>query len=250
MVNVYGEGEQSVVLIHGLAGLFNSWEGIVPELSRHFRIYEMLLPDCRDMKEGFGIEDYHNHLVEMFGALRLRHAAVIGHSLGGQIAARLAATQEVSVSALVLVASSGLQTESDRIRRVLYKQPSKANLPQILKTIFHDPAPFLARLVDSAHTHFSDRSRFRGLIRTVRKLKGDSLEAILAQIEVPTLLVWGRDDEITPVNLAEEFRRRIRRAEVAIFPECGHAPQIEHPMQFNKLVVDFLQSAMTMSQAG
>jgi 4,5:9,10-diseco-3-hydroxy-5,9,17-trioxoandrosta-1(10),2-diene-4-oate hydrolase len=242
-VNVYGERGQAVVLIHGLAGLFNSWEHNIPALSQGFRIYEIILPDFRDAPDGLDMEDYHDYMVAMFRALGVGRAAVIGHSLGGRIAAMLAATLPAEVSALVLVASAGLPVSTETFRRVLHKQPSRDDMPQLLATVFHNPTAFHERLIDSAHETFSDRGRFRSLIRTARKLKGHSIEDALSRIEAPTLIVWGSDDKIAPVNLAEVFRSRIRGAELAIFEQCGHAPQIEYPSRFNELVAGFLGAA-------
>ena len=242
-VNTYGRGERDVVLIHGLAGLFNSWEHNIPELSRHFRVHEVLLPDYRDTREGFDIEDLSASALGALEPHRLRRPAVIGHSVGGLVAARLAATPSAGVSELVLVASSGVQTGADAMRRMLHRQPSRERLAAILGTIFHDPTPFEARLTDTAHTHFSDRARFRGLLRTARKLKEQSIREVLHRIDVPTLIVWGKDDQILPVDAAGEFVRCMKRVRLEIFNDCGHAPQIEHPGQFNRLVVEVLGAA-------
>ena len=74
-------------------------------------------------------------------------------------------------------------------------------------------------------------------------LVGYDIRHRLEEIDVPTLIVWGRNDRVVPVPAALAYKKRIDHAELVIFDHCGHLPQLERPERFNRVLEDFLQRA-------
>ena len=114
---------------------------------------------------------------------------------------------------------------------------------------FYDPVHATDELVDEVYDIVNDRSRAIRLIRMARSVQHETVTDALPRITVPTLLIWGKDDTITPPDVALTFKHHIPQAELTFIEECGHAPMIEHPAAFNRLTLDFLQRNLGASHA-
>jgi pimeloyl-ACP methyl ester carboxylesterase len=106
--------------------------------------------------------------------------------------------------------------------------------------IFHDPAHVSDELVDDVYRMLSDRTYRRFLLRVAMATRDHHMLEDLAKVQVPTMIIWGRDDTITPPFVAEQFCNNISSAELVFIDECGHAPPIEQPEEFARVLHDFL----------
>jgi pimeloyl-ACP methyl ester carboxylesterase len=97
-------------------------------------------------------------------------------------------------------------------------------------------------LVDEWHQAIHDRDFVRFLLRVSRATRDRTLCDELKQLKLPTLIVWGRNDKVTPPDVAESFRNQIDNAELRYIDECGHAPNVEQPAIFSKMLQEFLPS--------
>jgi pimeloyl-ACP methyl ester carboxylesterase len=107
---------------------------------------------------------------------------------------------------------------------------------------FYDPAHATEELVDEMLEIVNDRPRALRLIKIARSADEETVTEKLGTLPMPTLLIWGSDDVITPPDIAQEFRDRMPNAHLHFIDKCGHAPMIEHPDQFNQLTLDFLDA--------
>ena len=105
--------------------------------------------------------------------------------------------------------------------------------------IFHDPVHVTDELVERVYTMLADRKYLRFLLRVAKATRDRYMLDELADVQVPTMIIWGRNDTITPPFVAEQFCRKIRGAELAFIDECGHAPPIEQPKEFARLLHAF-----------
>jgi len=110
--------------------------------------------------------------------------------------------------------------------------------------IFHDPVHVSDELVDDVYQMLSDRHFRRFLLRVAMATRDQNMLVDLSQVQVPTLIIWGRDDSITPPSVAEQFRSNIKGAELVFIDACGHAPQIEQPKQFAQILHAFLRDTL------
>jgi len=96
-------------------------------------------------------------------------------------------------------------------------------------------------LVDEVYDIVNDRNKAIRIIATAKSAVRHNLADKLHQVDVPTLLVWGRDDQITPAFVGEQFQKLIKNSQLIFLDKCGHAPMMEHPKLFNQYLEEFLQ---------
>jgi pimeloyl-ACP methyl ester carboxylesterase len=144
------------------------------------------------------------------------------------------------VERLVLCGSAGLfeRNLSGKIPRV-----SHSFIREQASKIFHDPRHVSDDLVDDIYAMLSERDYRRFLLRVAKATRDRYMLDELSQVNVPTLIIWGRDDAITPPFVAEQFRSHIRDAGLVFLDHCGHAPPIEQPEAFARLMHAFLKDA-------
>src|SRR5918998_231540 len=223
---VVGSGPP-LILLHGLSGSSRWWSRNVPVFSRNFRTYSVDLP-------GFGqsrgvrwsrLDDIADRLADWLVAEGLPRAHVAGHSLGGAVAARLAARHPDRLDRLVLV---------DAAIRPRGTRPA-ARRAHVMRSIGRESLGFAPLLVrDFLRCH--PRSF---VAATVDALQTD-WEPHLRRINAPTLVVWGERDAITPLKLGHEIAAVVPSARLLTLAEAGHNPMWERANVFNAEVLTFL----------
>ncbi len=249
---VEGEGPD-LVLAHGLGGLFHSWSRFMPLLTRTHRVWEVGFPEfdspTTHARGGNSVQDWADDLARFFDHARLDRAAVIGNSLGGQVATTFAHAQPSRVPALVLLGSSGLGEQREgyslfqgsAVRR-LVKKLEEDVVRMILRTVFAEDSYFEDEL-PQIQARLSDRKWKLGLLGTARRVRDATILPLLPKIVSPTLLVYGENDQIVPVRFARAAAPLLPRGELEVFEGIGHAPQIERPEQTHERVERFLRAA-------
>jgi pimeloyl-ACP methyl ester carboxylesterase len=140
---------------------------------------------------------------------------------------------------LVLTGSSGLFERG--YEQGIPTSPNRDWIYDRVAEIFYDKSSIRPGIVDEVEEFLkSRRNKFR-LVKVAKSAKRTHMGEHLAKIDVPTLLVWGREDTITPLDVAHEFRDNISDRELVIFEKCGHAPMLEYPEKFSEVLEDFLQ---------
>lgn len=227
-----GRGTEQVVLIHGLAGSAVWWRRNVQALCEHYRV---VIPDLI----GFGktrrsgrlppLPGVARVLVEWMDAIELDHAHVVGHSMGGQIALHLTARYPDYVHRLVLVDAAGIPRPLTPI------EVGRSALAMAPPSTWGDPL-FLRTIVRDALT-----AGPRTLAHALWYIIGDDVGPLLPRIRVPTLIVWGENDRLIPMEHAREFREGIPGARLAVIPGAAHNPMVDQPGEFNDAVLRFLR---------
>jgi pimeloyl-ACP methyl ester carboxylesterase len=231
-----GEGEP-VVLLHGLMGAMDHWEAVLEGLGRSCRAMAPLLPIFDPLLAEPSIGELADHVVRLLDRLGVERAVVGGNSLGGHVALTLALRWPGRVSGLVLTGSSGL-FERGFTRNVPHV-PTAEYVRTKMEEIFYDPSLVTPSWVEAVRRTVTTRATALRVLQLARAAKRDSLEARLPEIAVPTLLVWGKDDRITPVEVAERFHALIPDSELVYITNCGHAPMLEHPGAFAQVVEEW-----------
>ncbi len=173
-------------------------------------------------------------------ALGIRPAAVVGASLGGHVAARMAAIDPNRVSRLVLMDSSGYGDPGDPPPPAMPADPHTLDEQKtILRILLYDQKRVTEALVKqrlAAHLKSGDaytRAHFQS--------PAEPLPPLLYAITAPTLLIWGKHDRLVPLVAACRFRRNIREATMVVIDAAAHVPQMEQPAAFNSTLVEFLK---------
>jgi pimeloyl-ACP methyl ester carboxylesterase len=177
-------------------------------------------------------------VAEFLDEIGLERAVMCGNSLGGQIALDLWSRDRERVERLILSGSAGLFERSlaggrppQLCREYIRKQACE---------IFFDPRHVDDKLVNDIYSMLSDRTYRRFLLKVAKATRNRYMLDELADVTVPTMIIWGRDDSITPPFVAQQFCDHIPAARLCFIDECGHAPPIEQPDEFAHLLDDFL----------
>jgi pimeloyl-ACP methyl ester carboxylesterase len=235
-----GHGEP-VVLLHGLMGAMDHWDSTLEALAPMCRAIAPEVPILDGARSEASVEGLAHYIGGFMDALDLPSAVVGGNSLGGHLALELALRYPARISGLVLTGSSGLFERS--FTRGVPHVPTTAFVREKMEEIFYDASLVTPGWVESVRRVLTTRASARRVLHVARSAKRSNLETRLAKVRVPTLLVWGKDDRITPPEIAERFRTLLPDAQLEFIANCGHAPMLEQPLIFNALVEDWLDES-------
>jgi 2-hydroxy-6-oxonona-2,4-dienedioate hydrolase len=235
-----GEGEP-VILLHGLMGRMDHWEGTLDRLSGTCRPMALALPIFEPWLLEASIETLVDHVRGFLDALEMPRVVLGGNSLGGHVALRVALAAPDRVSGLVLTGSSGLFERG--FSRGVPHHPTTAFVREKMEEIFFDPELVTPEWVESVRRIVTTPASALRVLRFARAARRDNIEERLGDVHSPTLLVWGREDRITPPEVAERFRRLIPHAELLWLSSCGHAPMLEWPDRFAAAVSWWLRAS-------
>jgi len=238
-----------VVLVHGLGSKKEDWLPVIGPLSQKYRL---LVPD----QIGFGrsdkplldysVQTYVDFLNELLRELRVEKASLVGESLGGWICGLYAAeitggAHLISVEKLVLVDAAGLKQE----RPIPDLNPSSlAGMRALMQAVFYDTSwlneDALRKIfADKLATH--DSYTVHSLVNNPA-LASQRMDSQLANIKVPTLVLWGKQDSLLPIAAGERYAAGIPGAKLVSFDKCGHVPSTEKTEEFLAAVNGFLGS--------
>jgi len=232
-----GEGEP-VVLLHGLMGRADHWGTVLDELGDVCRPIALSLPIFDPRLGEVSVEALGRHVVRFLDALDLGRAVIGGNSLGGHVALAIALERPDRVSGLILTGSSGLLERT--FTRSVPHRPSLEYVRARMEEVFHDPGFVTPAWVESVCELLTTRQSAVRVVRFARAAKRHRVEARLPGLRIPTLLVWGREDRITPPTVAERFLALLPDARLSYIGRCGHAPMLERPEAFADIVEGWL----------
>jgi pimeloyl-ACP methyl ester carboxylesterase len=239
----------TLILIHGLAGSSQHWQPVIAPLARHYHVIAL-------DQIGFGRSDkplidyraqtFMDFLDAFMRTRNLSRATVVGNSLGGWVAALLAIEHPDRVARLVLVDSAGTSGLADYLGPKLLTALRQSTIDDA-KTL----NPLLFAEVGNLNSEAQLRQSFTNRVSagdgyTVGKVvdaierREDLLDKHLGEIKMPTLLIWGRQDRIIPLQLGESMQRAIPGAKLVVLDHCGHAPQLECSKAFETALENFL----------
>lgn len=232
-----GQG-QVLMLLHGLFGALSNWEAVVNRFSANFRVLIPMLPIYEMPIKDAGLEGLRKFVEEFVAAMKLEDMIIMGNSLGGHVGLLYILANPSKVSKLVLTGSSGLFENG-----MGGSYPRRGSYDYVKERVvytFYDPQVASQELVDEVFETTKSIPKAMRIVAIAKSAQRNNLANDLPKITVPTLLVWGLNDTITPPMVAHEFNRLIPNSELQFIDKCCHAPMMEHPDRFNELMEDFL----------
>jgi pimeloyl-ACP methyl ester carboxylesterase len=238
-----------VILLHGLADDIGVWESVMPALAAKHRVIAL-------DQIGFGRSDkpllsyrvttFVDFLDGFLNELKIDRASLVGNSLGGWIAASYTLAHPERVERLVLADAAGYlalaKTMDPRVLAAL-RAASRDDIRYLGPLAFHNK-----RFYEDLDLAFKQRVT-AGDGYTINQvldsiIRGeDVLDGRLGAIHKPTLIVWGHEDKLIPLNFAERFHKEITGSRLEVIDNCGHMPQVECPDEFTRMVLEFLGDA-------
>jgi pimeloyl-ACP methyl ester carboxylesterase len=257
VIDTGGDGPP-LVWIHGLGGIWQNWLLNIPAFMETHRCVALDLPGFGQSELPAGelsIRGFAHTVDRVCDLLEVEDPVVIGNSMGGFTGAELAVSFPTRVSKLVLVAAAGLSTEYLSREPLLAAARAFAALtartglrgapvvkrPRLRRFALQLVVRYPERLSVPLATELVAGANAPGFIRAFDALMGYSFRDKLERIEVPVLIVWGRNDMLVPVEDAEMFEHLIGdNARSVIFDDTGHLPMLERPSRFNELLAGFI----------
>ena len=234
-----GGDKPEMVLLHGLFGALSNWDSVTPHFNNYSQTIALQLPILSGHRSEVKVKALAVY-TEYFIRLRnLQPTVLCGNSLGGHVALRLALATPEIVDCLILSGASGLYEHSVDTLPV---RPNEVFIREHMKRVFYGDQFITEEAIAEIHDILKSRVNTLNLIHAARSAKKDNLLDRLKEIKAPTLLLWGEDDEVTTMDVAEIFEREIPNAKLVTIKNCGHAPMIEHPEWFAEEVHKFLQA--------
>lgn len=252
-----------LLLLHGSGPGVTGWRnyrGNIDVFARHFRCLVLEFP-------GFGVsDDFGGHpmldaqgaAVQFVDALGLDRVDVIGNSMGGGVGINFAINHPDRIGKLVTIGGIGTNifspgpSEGIRLLQEFTEDPTRQRLVDWLNSMVYDPALVTEELIEERYALATDpatleaarrmygKSAFAAMMAMMRSSDFPMPWAVMHKVAAPTLLTWGRDDRVSPLDMALIPLRTIPHAEFHVFPNCGHWVMIEAKEAFERTVLSFL----------
>ena len=229
--------KHNTILLHGLFGGLSNWTGVIEHFEHHLNIHVPELP-LYEKYEGDTVEYLVDFLDRTITDTNLESVVLVGNSLGGHIAIRYAHRFPSKVTKLILTGSSGLY-ENTQFGSFL-KRSDYNYIRERVAATFYDPNLATDELVAEVMATTTNLAKCFAIIRAAKSTKKDNVLMSLPEIKMPVLLIWGQDDKITPPDVAWQFKDNLQDATLITLTECGHAPMMEKPVEFNQALEGFL----------
>jgi pimeloyl-ACP methyl ester carboxylesterase len=258
VVDTGGAGKPVLVFVHGLSGTWQNWLLNIPPFMDSHRVIAPDLPGFGESpmpREEISIQGYARILDGLLGQLGVESAAVVGNSMGGFVAAELALSFSTKVEKLVLVSAAGLSIEEYRRAPLLVgarawaagatwvgaRGHSVVTRPRARRIGLQLIVRYPERLSPALTYELTRGAGTRGFVPAMEALVSYGFRDKLSGIEVPTLIVWGRNDMLVPRGDAREYVQLIGdNARREMFEDTGHLAMVERPSRFNELLAGFV----------
>jgi pimeloyl-ACP methyl ester carboxylesterase len=232
-----GEGE-TLMLLHGLFGALSNFKDLIEYFKKTHKVVVPMLPllelDLLHTSVS-GLQKFLNKFIEH---RNYNNIHLMGNSLGGHVALVHALKKPERIKTLILTGSSGLFENG--MGDSYPRRGDKDYIKNKTALTFYDPAMATEELVNEVFEITNNRLKVIKILALAKSAIRNNLGEELNQIKLPTCLIWGNNDTITPPFVGEEFKKLIPNAELHFIDKCGHAPMMEVPTEFNQILEVFL----------
>jgi pimeloyl-ACP methyl ester carboxylesterase len=237
LVNFYkfgNEGKKALIFLHGWRSNGLIWKEITHQLSQDHLIYALDMPgfgESATPKKPFTVQDYANIVAEFIAKKDLKKVILIGHSFGGRVAIKLSATKPKIIEKVVLVGSAGI---------ILNKKTAQKAIARMIKPLFKPKFMQPVRKKIYEKMGAEDYVATPELKETYLNLINEDLTPHFANINQPTLLVWGDNDQDAPLTIGKIMNEQIKNSKLVVFEDAGHFSFLDEPAKFYQELNQFL----------
>ena len=236
----YEKGEGApLVILHGLMGGLSNFDGVAAHFSTagykvlipELPLYDLPLLKTNVKQFALYLRDFITHLGE-------EKVILIGNSLGGHIGLLHTKLFPEKVKGLVITGSSGLYENA--MGESYPKREDYEYIKKKTQDVFYDPIIASKEVVDDVFETVNDRKKLIKILTIAKSAIRHNMAKDLPNIKVPTGIIWGKQDAVTPPSVGEEFHRLLPDSTLYWIDKCGHAPMMEHPETFNNILSGWL----------
>lgn len=231
------ESGDVLLLLHGLFGTLGNFKGIIENFS-DYNVVTPILPIMTMPLKKLGLQGLVDHVESFVDWKSFDKVHVIGNSLGGHLAQLYALRRPDKIATLTLTGSSGLFESA--FGNSFPKRGNYEFIKTKVEATFFKPETATKEMVDEVFETVNDRSKAIRVVVTAKSAVRNNLADKISKIKAPTLLIWGKNDAVTPPFVAEKFDELLPNSELEFISDCGHAPMMERPKAFNERLKIFL----------
>lgn len=234
-----GEGTP-VVILHGLMGGLSNFHGVTdyfPEKGYKILVPELPIYDMPMLQTT--VKNFAKYVEEFIKFKNLKDVILLGNSLGGHIGLLHTKMFPELIKALVITGSSGLYESA--MGDGYPKRGDYEFIKKKAQDVFYDPAVATKEIVDEVFATVNDRVKLVKTLAIAKSAIRHNMAQDLPAMQTPTCIIWGRNDGVTPPDVAELFHELLPDSDLYWINQCGHAPMMEHPNEFNEILDTWLQ---------
>lgn len=234
-----GEGTP-IIILHGLMGGLSNFDGVAqffPENGYKVVIPELPLYSMPLLKTS--VSNFAKYIKEFIDFKNYSEVILLGNSLGGHIALLTTKLYPQKIKGLVITGSSGLYESA-----MGESYPKRGDYDYIKKkaeNVFYDPAVATKEIVDDVFETVNDRNKLVKTLAIAKSAIRHNMAKDLPKMHTETCIIWGKQDNVTPPEVAEDFNKLLPNSELYWIDKCGHAAMMEHPEEFNQLFHHWLK---------
>ena len=236
-------GAPVLLLLHGLFGALSNFRKLIDGFAPDFNVVVPMLPIYELELKETGLDGLLSFTEKFVAFKDFKDIHILGNSLGGHIGQLYVLSHPERIKSLILTGSSGLFESG--MGDGYPRRGDKEYIARKIAETFYDPEVVSDELVEEVFETINDREKALRIVVTAKSALKHNLGEELHKISCPTLLVWGKQDSITPPFVAEKFHELIPSSEVHFIDKCGHAPMMELPEEFNTILRVFLSKHTT-----
>lgn len=229
-----------IVILHGLMGGLSNFQGVIDYFStRGYQVIVPTLPLYNTPLLKTSVGTFAKHINAFINHMGWKEVILLGNSLGGHIGLVTTKLFPQKIKALVITGSSGLYESA-----MGASYPKKGDYEYIKeksKDVFYDPSVATKELVDEVFATVNDRGKLLKTLAIAKSAIRHNMSKDLPKMTTPTCIIWGKQDTVTPPNVAIEFHEKLPDSELFWIDKCGHAAMMEHPNEFNEVLSGWLE---------
>ncbi len=232
-------GSETLLLLHGLFGALSNFDGIINHFSKTYNVVVPMLPIFELPLRKVSVAGLVDHVADFVAYKGYEKVHVLGNSLGGHVSLLFALAHPERISSVILTGSSGLFESA--MGTSFPKRGDREFIRKKTQDTFYRPEVATEDLINEVYDTVNDTGKAIRIIATAKSAVRHNLADSLHEIKAPVLLIWGREDKVTPAFVGEKFHELIPHSRLIFVDECGHAPMMEHPALFNQYLEAFLE---------
>jgi len=229
-----GKG-QPIIILHGLMGglsNFNEVFNFFPAIG--YRVIAPQLPVYSSNIMDTNLKYFSKYIYSFIKHLELENVILLGNSMGGHIGLIFSKIYPDLVRGLVLTGSSGLYENS--MGDSYPKREDYDFIKTKTENVFYSPKIATKKLIDEVYESVNNRKKLIKILALAKSAIRHNMSKDLPKIKIPTALIWGKNDNVTPPDVAIEFNKLMPNSDLFWIDKCGHAPMMEHPKKFNEIL--------------
>jgi len=232
-----GEGPV-ILLLHGLFGALSNFHDVIDYFSGRYRVVIPIMPIYTLPVINTNVKNLASFIEDFIEFKGFDKVNILGNSLGGHVGLVYTSKFPEKVNTLTLTGSSGLYENS--LGSSFPKRSDKNFIRKRVEVTFYDPKNATDELVDECFDIVNDKTKVIRILSLAKSAIRHNMNDELPSLTMPCCLIWGKDDEITPPEVAEEFHELLPNSSLYWIDKCGHAPMMEQPKEFNGILDDWL----------